>query len=495
MNGRTDLVDIQNLINNFNDVMNKLVDDWYESTCVINVAKKSKFKALGFNRSTLDDNKLRELKEQYKDKFELKFYQRQVFDKNEFYCFIIIDDNESTINYEEFIQNKDIKVGDVILELNGLTIKASDREDELSMIRYMGMLNFSRLFSIAKTIILDDCSFDIDTIAPTVRTRRMEVERLEVNNCKFEQCTKISKLTELFPALKELEVKNTKFGNTMILDDLLNDSRVRAIDFTGTDFGKIKSAERAFYNCINLIEINGINNWNLTECESCSRMFMHCSDLKRIDISNWKPEHTDLKSLFNQCYKLQIINMENIRFYTNKVSGMINGINSDVEIILKNKIKFFDDFNKPLDVAGLLELNELGNSKSLSISKQLFDITPVEDKMVQSGMREVLSLVDKLIQFKLEENDNYFAVQINKSDDTLRNILQDLKDNIYRQKEKVISNQMEIVNISKKEFIDNMQIKNDIMGNKCRIFDFYIGLLIIGNSADECKVYIMNGGE
>lgn len=497
MKGWTDLVDIQNVINDFDATMNKLDINWYEAYCSFIIASKSKFETIGFNIKELDEHSLKKLKEQYKENFELKFYDKQTlnrFNKKEYYCFIIIKDENRTINYEEFIQNKKLDIGNVIIEMHDLDIKASSNETEASKLRYMGMLNFSRLFSVADTVILKDCSFDIDSIAPTLRIKSMDVTKLIVDNCKFEQCTKISKLPELFPIIRELNVTNTKFGKTMNLDSLLDNSRVRTVDFTGTDFGKIKSAEKAFYNCIRLTRIDGISDLDMTECESCNMMFMHCSELDNLDISNWSIEHTNLRNLFNYCYNLKEVNINNIRFYTSKVAGMFNNINSNAKIALNNKIRFFDDFNKPLDVAGLLKLYDV-DSTDLNISKQLFDITPVDNEVIQKGLREFLNLVDKLIQYKLESDENAFTVHASNKYSAIKNILRDLTNNIYRQKEKVLSNQMEIVNISRKEFKDKLKIKNDIMGNDCTVYDFYIGLLAIGNSADECKIYIMNGGE
>lgn len=498
MNGWTDLVDIQSVINDFNIIMNKLDNNWYESYCNFIIAKKSKFEAARFNGRELKEQSLKKLKEQYKENFELRFYHKQALNSSsikEYYCFILIEDENSTINYEELIQNRKLDIENVSIEMHGLDIKASNSETEASKLRYMGMLNFSRLFSVADTVILKDCSFDIDKITPTLRVKSMDVINLVIDNCRFEQCTKISRLTELFPIIKELKVTNTKFGNTMNLDDLLNNNnRIRTVDFAGTNFGKIRSADKAFYNCEKLDRIDGISDLDMTECESCSMMFMQCSGLDAIDISNWKVEHTNLRSLFKYCYNLKEIKMDNIRFYTNKVTDMLRGIDTNAKITLNNKIRFFDDFNKPLDVAGLLELYDINNTK-LKICKQLFDITPVDNDVIQKGSREFLSLVDKLIQSKLEMVDNYFTIQPDNRGAAVKDILTDLTNNIYRQKEKVLSNQIDIVNIGRQEFIDKLKIKNDILGSDYTLYDFYIGLLIVGNSADTCKIYIMNGGE
>ena len=66
-----------------------------------------------------------------------------------------------------------------------------------------------------------------------------------------------------------------------------------------------------FRGCSNLKKID-VSNWDVSSVENMAFMFDECSELKSIDVSNWNTKNLQVtKYMFYKCKKLQQIDISN----------------------------------------------------------------------------------------------------------------------------------------------------------------------------------------
>lgn len=85
-------------------------------------------------------------------------------------------------------------------------------------------------------------------------------------------------------------------------------------NFINTNLGRITNASYMFYGDTNLETITGM--FPLTGTVDIRYCFQNCRALKKIDLSNWEitPSSTDGTSIFENCYKVAIIDISKINF-------------------------------------------------------------------------------------------------------------------------------------------------------------------------------------
>ena len=76
-----------------------------------------------------------------------------------------------------------------------------------------------------------------------------------------------------------------------------------------------------FFNCRNLLGIDGMKNFNTSNAKDMSFMFAGCINLENLDLSNFDTSNvTDMQFMFFECKKLTILDISN--FDTSKVTDM-----------------------------------------------------------------------------------------------------------------------------------------------------------------------------
>lgn len=111
-----------------------------------------------------------------------------------------------------------------------------------------------------------------------------------------------------------LDLTSIDVSNVNDLSYLFNQFRsVRTIDITGWDTSNCKSFVSMFSGCYNLEEIIGIRDIKFNENCAIDSMFKSCSELKKLDLSNWDTKNIfEFTSLFYGCKNLEeIIGIEN----------------------------------------------------------------------------------------------------------------------------------------------------------------------------------------
>lgn len=137
-------------------------------------------------------------------------------------------------------------------------------------------------------------------------------------NTKIFKKTKVKKLHELRKIISEKYDKN---GAQIDLRDIdvseLSDfswifsfcPKVKTVDISGWKFNGNVSLDYMFYDCIDLEEIKGIENLDVTKTNSLAFMFCNCKSLTKLDLSKWNVFETIIstKGMFQGCVKLNIL--------------------------------------------------------------------------------------------------------------------------------------------------------------------------------------------
>ena len=114
-----------------------------------------------------------------------------------------------------------------------------------------------------------------------------------------------------------------------------------------------------FENCISLITIPNISNWDISNHTKINRMFYNCSSLISLpDISNWKcSKDIKIDKIFNYSDSINDLSGLNTNSNNNALSFKINSeSNNNSEKILSDKIEInsniyynFDYFDEQND--------------------------------------------------------------------------------------------------------------------------------------------------
>ena len=90
-----------------------------------------------------------------------------------------------------------------------------------------------------------------------------------------------------------------------------NCSSLVYLDLTGWDTSGCSAFNSAFRCCNNLVEIKGLDSFDLTSAKNLSYLFDQCNMLRDIDASKWETTNklTDITSMFGNCWSLKSLDL------------------------------------------------------------------------------------------------------------------------------------------------------------------------------------------
>lgn len=91
-----------------------------------------------------------------------------------------------------------------------------------------------------------------------------------------------------------------------------NCSKLQEIDLNGWDVSNVEQMQDMFYMCTSLLKVNAIG-WDTSKTTTMQNMFNNCNNLKEIvGIENWNTRNVTITSgMFQQCYNIESLNLEN----------------------------------------------------------------------------------------------------------------------------------------------------------------------------------------
>lgn len=167
-----------------------------------------------------------------------------------------------------------------------------------------------------------------------------------------------------YKSVKKVVIDGTNFkinnAKNMFFDfsSLESIEGLKKIKFVKKDNQPV-NISKMFYSCGNLLNLTGIENWNMENVEDASLMFAYCKKLKSIDLSKWqKVNISDASGMFQMCS-----NLESAKLFTSQ-SGKLTKINDMFNMGWRGQSKLSS-------VEGLEKLN----TKNVTTMKEMFYFT------------------------------------------------------------------------------------------------------------------------
>ena len=128
----------------------------------------------------------------------------------------------------------------------------------------------------------------------------------------FEDCIYLTRIKGIW----NLKTKNVTDMSSMFLGC----SSLRSLDLTNFDTGNVTDMSKMFLGCRNLTSLD-VTNFNTEKVTDMSRMFQNCYGLTSLDVSKFNTTKvTDMCCMFVGCHKLTSLNVS--KFNTTEVTDM-----------------------------------------------------------------------------------------------------------------------------------------------------------------------------
>ena len=144
-----------------------------------------------------------------------------------------------------------------------------------------------------------------------------QLKQLDVNNFNTENVTTMASMFANCSNLEKLDISNWKTANVEDMswmfagEDYGNPPNTmnikQIIGIENLDVSNVKTMDRMFRHCHELTSLD-LHKWNVSNVEIMRQMFNSCTSLSKLNIENWnKCNVTNTQYMFNNCYKLNSI--------------------------------------------------------------------------------------------------------------------------------------------------------------------------------------------
>lgn len=181
--------------------------------------------------------------------------------------------------------------------------------------------------------------------------------------------------------LSMIDVSNM---HSISLNHIYNSSPYRfdKLNITGWDTSKCRSI--SFEKLIDITEIIGIENLDVSRVVSASYMFSSCEKLKKLNLSKWNlSSNWNCECMFDECRKLKTLKLSET-FVTNRVRNMDSMFSGCAKLKKIDKLECFDVSNVSnmnMVFAFCYELSEVNISgwkpDRVETARLMFNTTPV----------------------------------------------------------------------------------------------------------------------
>ena len=141
--------------------------------------------------------------------------------------------------------------------------------------------------------------------------------------------------TELNEEILKLDTSNI----TNMYRMFVSCSNLTSLDLSNFNTSNVINMSGIFYGCSKLTELN-LENWNTINADDMKQMFYGCRNLKKLDVSSFDTSKvTDMQEMFSELYVIEELDLSN--FNTSNVINMINMF-TDCLKLKKLDIRNFD---------------------------------------------------------------------------------------------------------------------------------------------------------
>ncbi len=202
--------------------------------------------------------------------------------------------------------------------------------------------------------------------------------------------------------------------------------------------------DRWFYRCINLKEIQGLENLNTDKVENMSSMFDGCASLRSLDLSHFKTARVrDMHSMFSGCSSLVTLNVSS--FNTTNVTDMLSMFSGCSSLVTLNVSSFntvrvtdmdfmFSDCSSlvsldlsSFNITSVTDMHSMFSDCSSLVSLDLssFDTSNVENMSEMFINCSALTTIYSNFEWQCESADSMFADCIKLKGAVLYNMMKD----------------------------------------------------------------------
>lgn len=196
-----------------------------------------------------------------------------------------------------------------------------------------------------------------------------------------------------------------KMDNVVNIEYMLKNCRsLTQVDLSGQNTGKVQLMTELFYGCSNLKEIIGLERISTASATGMYRMFMGCSALTDINVSNFNTAKvTNMASMFEGCKSLATLDLSNFNTASvTDMSGMFNGCTGLTSLNMKNfntaKVTNMNSMFKFCESLPTLDISMLQTSQVTSMAS-MFDgckkLTSIDVSRFNTGNATAMNLMFK----------------------------------------------------------------------------------------------------
>ena len=148
-----------------------------------------------------------------------------------------------------------------------------------------------------------------------------QLQQLDVNNFITEEVTDMSWMFYNCGQLKQLDVNNFNTENVTTMASMFaNCSNLEKLDISNWKTANVEDMSWMFAgedygnppNTMNIKQIIGIENLDVSNVKTMDRMFRHCHELTSLDLHKWNVSNVEImRQMFNSCTSLSKLNIEN----------------------------------------------------------------------------------------------------------------------------------------------------------------------------------------
>ena len=165
---------------------------------------------------------------------------------------------------------------------------------------------YSMFFNCKGLTSLDLSNFDTSKVANMTNMFNgcSSITSLDLSNFDTSSVTNMSSMFAGCSNLTSLDLSSFNTKEVTNMTSMFNGcKKLTSLDVSSFDTSKVINMNHMFYNCESLPQIVGLDKWYCPALVKVGSMFQGCSQLSRLDLSNWK-KGLEGEQLINEVYAL-----------------------------------------------------------------------------------------------------------------------------------------------------------------------------------------------
>lgn len=154
-----------------------------------------------------------------------------------------------------------------------------------------------------------------------------DVKKINLSGWNVEKLRNIESLFAQTYKVQEINTDGWKTSSLENISNVFENSMIERLRVKHWQTGKVTQAAGAFSFLRKITTLKDIEEWDTSNMENISEMFVECEKLKRIDLSRWNTGKVrNAKYLFNECKALKEVNLSgwDVR-HVHTAKGMFQG--------------------------------------------------------------------------------------------------------------------------------------------------------------------------